>query len=140
MQGAMYGSLFFTVALLVTTAYFLMGGLPLLILKHDVALDARFVRGFFSVYCKASFWAALGACVSYALWGRWVFAVGAAVYVGIAIGVRKALLPAMHALGAQIEASAGGAILKFRRLHVAVLSLNLVQLAVLVWSITRLSL
>lgn len=140
MQGAMYGSLFFTVALLVTTAYFLMGGLPLLILKHDVALDARFVRGFFNVYCKASFWAALGACVSYALWGRWVFAVGAAVYVGIAIGVRKALLPAMQALGAQIEASAGGAILKFRRLHVAVLSLNLVQLAVLVWSITRLSL
>lgn len=140
MQGAIYGSLFFTVALLVTSAYFLMGGLPLLVLKHDVALDARFVRGFFDVYCKASFWAALGACLSYALWGRWSFAAGAAVYVGIALGVRKALLPAMQALGAQIEVSTAGAILRFRRLHVAVLSLNFVQLVVLVWSINRLPL
>lgn len=140
MQGAMYGSLFFTVALLVTSAYFLMGGLPLLILKHDVALDARFVRGFFNVYCKASFWTALGACLSYALWGRWAFAAGAAAFVGIALGVRKALLPAMQAMGAQIEANAAGAIVQFRRLHVAVLLLNLAQLVVLVWSITRLSL
>ena len=30
-----FAALGFTVALLVTTAYFLMGGLPLLILKHD---------------------------------------------------------------------------------------------------------
>ena len=29
-------SLFFTVVLLVIIAYFLMGGLPLLVLKHDV--------------------------------------------------------------------------------------------------------
>ena len=32
----MYGALFFTVVLLVIIAYFLMGGLPLLVLKHDV--------------------------------------------------------------------------------------------------------
>ena len=57
LSSALYASFFFTVALLVTTAYFLMGGLPLLTLKHDTPLDARFVRGFFNVYYRAAFWA-----------------------------------------------------------------------------------
>ncbi len=74
LSSALYASFFFTVALLVTTAYFLMGGLPLLTLKHDTPLDARFVRGFFNVYYRAAFWASLGAFVSYALWGRYPFA------------------------------------------------------------------
>ena len=60
LSSALYASFFFTVALLVTTAYFLMGGLPLLTLKHDTPLDARFVRGFFDVYYRAAFWASLG--------------------------------------------------------------------------------
>ena len=76
LSSALYASFFFTVALLVTTAYFLMGGLPLLTLKHDTPLDARFVRGFFNVYYRAAFWASLGAFVSYALWGRYPFAPG----------------------------------------------------------------
>ena len=70
MPPAGYAALFFTVLLLVTTAYFLMGGLPLLILKHDTPVDAGFIRGFFDVYYKAAFFAASGACLSYALWGR----------------------------------------------------------------------
>ena len=69
MTWGMYGAFIFTVALLVFTAYFLLGGLPLLVLKHDVPLDARFVRAFFNVYYKVAFWAALGAAASYALWG-----------------------------------------------------------------------
>ena len=50
MLTALYVAIVFTVALMVITAYFLMGGLPLLILKHDVPLDARFIRGFFQIY------------------------------------------------------------------------------------------
>lgn len=46
MPLALYPALLFTVALLVTTAYFLLGGLPLLVLDHDTSLDARFIRGF----------------------------------------------------------------------------------------------
>ena len=42
MSAALIAALIFTVALLVTTAYFLMGSVPLLILKHDTVLDARF--------------------------------------------------------------------------------------------------
>ena len=69
LSPAIYAAFFFTVALLVTTAYFLMGGLPLLTLKHDTPLDARFIRGFFNVYYLAAFWTSLGALVSYTLWG-----------------------------------------------------------------------
>jgi hypothetical protein len=54
MPAAMYAALFFTVALLVTTAYFLMGSVPLLVLKHDTPLDASFVRGFFNTYYLAA--------------------------------------------------------------------------------------
>ena len=49
MSAALIAALVFTVALLVTTAYFMMGSLPLLILKHDTPVDARFIRGFFNV-------------------------------------------------------------------------------------------
>lgn len=34
MSGAIIAALFFTVALLVTTAYFIMGSIPLLVLRH----------------------------------------------------------------------------------------------------------
>ena len=54
MSGAMFIALCFTVALLVTTAYFIMGSIPLLVLKHDTPLDASFVRGFFNLYYRAA--------------------------------------------------------------------------------------
>ena len=66
-DSLMYGPLFFTVVLLVIIAYFLMGGLPLLVLKHDVPLDARFIRSFVNAYDRLSFWASPGAAVSYAI-------------------------------------------------------------------------
>ncbi|MBP6898660.1 MAG: hypothetical protein KBC73_01160 [Burkholderiaceae bacterium] len=139
MPSAVYAAFFFTVALLVTTAYFLMGGLPLLVLKHDVPLDARFVRGFFRVYYRAAFWTALGACISYALWGRPAFAVGAALLAGLALLLGRHLLQAMQRLGAQIEASDAAAVRRFRRVHVLTLAINLAQLVLLVWGLIRLS-
>ena len=48
MSIPLIAALFFTVTLLVTTAYFILGSIPLLILKHDTPRDARFVRGFFN--------------------------------------------------------------------------------------------
>ncbi len=84
-MSALMPAFFFTVALLVTTAYFLMGGLPLLILQHDTPVDARFIRGFFNLYYRAAFWTSLGACISYGLWGRYAFAVGAAVIAAITL-------------------------------------------------------
>lgn len=139
MPSAIYAAFFFTVALLVNTTYFLLGGLPLLILKHDEPLDARFVRGFFNVYYHAAFWVGLGAAVSYALWGRFAFAAGAAVLAAVAAALRKRLLPAMLQVGSQIEAGDAGALQRFRRMHATVLLLNLVQLVVVVWGLIVLS-
>ena len=70
MSAAMFAALGFTVALLVTTAYFIMGSIPLLILKHDTPLDARFVRGFFNIYYVAAFTTATATAISYAIAGR----------------------------------------------------------------------
>lgn len=139
MAFALYPSFFFTVVLLVTTAYFLLGGLPLLVLQHDVPLDAKFVRSFFNVYYKAAFWAALGASVSYALWGRFGFAAGAALLVAVAVLLRRYLLSAMQQHGAQIQANAEGAVGRFRRVHATALLVNFAQLVALVWGTLQLS-
>src|SRR5438094_3216534 len=101
MPAAIYPALFFTVALLFVTAYFLLGGLPLLILKHDVPLDARFIRGFF---------------------------IGAAAIAIVATLLRMHLVRAMHQLGIRIEANDERAIQQFRRMHGAALLVNLAQL------------
>jgi len=140
MPSAIYPALFFTVAMLVTNAYFLMGGLPLLVLKHETSLDARFVRGFFNVYYKAAIITAVGASASYALWGRFTFALGAAALILVALLLRRRLLPAMQELSNQPHGPDDRAIRSFRRVHMAALSLNLVQLVVVVWGITQLSL
>jgi len=139
MTLGMYGAFVFTVALLVFTAYFLLGGLPLLILKHDVPLDARFVRAFFSVYYRVAFWAAVGAAVSYALWGRFGFAVGAAAIAVVVAILRKHFLQAMEEIGAQIEGGNAEPIRRFRRMHGAALLINVALLAVLVWGTIWLS-
>jgi hypothetical protein len=135
----MYGAFFFTVALLVTTAYFLMGGLPLLVLKHDVPIDARFIRSFFNVYYRAAFWTSLGASVSFALWGRYAFALGALLITATTAVIRRYLIAAMARLAERIEASEASAIRHFRRVHSVALAVNFLQLVVVVWGVLQLS-
>jgi hypothetical protein len=129
-------ALFFTVALLVTTAYFIMGSIPLLVLKHDTPLDARFVRGFFNIYYRAAIITAGGTAVCYGLAGRPVFALGAAALAVLAFALRQQVIPRMDALGAQIEVNAMDAIPGFRKTHLIAIAINLVQLVVIVWSLT----
>jgi hypothetical protein len=140
MPSAVYAALLFTVALLVITAYFLMGGLPLLILKHDTPLDARFIRGFFNVYYRSAIWAGAGAAASYALCGRPALATGGAAIALVAAALRRRLIPAMQQTGSQIQTSELAAIARFRRIHAAALLINLVQLVAIVWGLIRISL
>lgn len=140
MSIAIYPALFFTVALLVTTAYFLMGGLPPLVLDHDTAMDARFVRGFFNLYYKAALATSIGAALSFALLGRPAFAAGgAALALGVAV-LRGKLLAAMDQVSAQIQAQGSPAIRRFRQVHGAALLANLAQLVLLVWALLQFSL
>ena len=135
MSGAIIAALFFTVALLVTTAYFIMGSIPLLVLKHDTPLDARFVRGFFNIYYVAAFITASATSISYLIAGRLGVALGAAALAAVAVVLRRMVIPKMDALGAKMETNYMESIPGFRRLHVAAILVNIAQLAAIVWSL-----
>lgn len=135
MSAAMISALVFTVALLFTTAYFIMGSIPLLVLKHDTPLDARFVRGFFNVYYVAAVFTASATAISYAFAGRAVLAAGAAVLALLAWVLRRRIIPTMDALGAKIQSNDMEAIPGFRRTHLTAIAINVVQLVAIVWSL-----
>jgi len=140
MSAALIAALFFTVALLVTTAYFLMGSVPLLILKHDTPMDSRFVRGFFNTYYLAVMFTASATAVSYAFSARPAVAVGAAALALLAAILRRKVIPKMDSLRAQIQVGEASAIAAFRRIHVAAILINLAQLVLIVWSLIAASL
>lgn len=139
MSAALLSALFFTVALLVTTAYFLMGSLPLLILKHDTPMDSRFVRGFFNTYYLVAMFTASATALSYAFAGRWALAAGAAGLALLATVLRRKVIRKMDSLRAQIHLSGTSAVPAFRRLHVAAILVNLAQLVLIVWSLIAVS-
>ena len=140
MSAALIAALFFTVALLVTHAYFLLGSVPLLILKHDTPMDARFVRGFFNTYYLAAMYTASATAVSLALSGRLALAAGAATLALLAAILRRTIIPKMDSLRAQMPASETNTIPEFRRMHVAAILANLAQLVLIVWSLIATSL
>ena len=139
MTAALVAALFFTVALLVINGYFLLGSVPLLTLKHDTPLDAGFVRGFFRTYYSALALAAGVTAVSYALAGRPSFAAGAAGLVLWAVFLRRWVISRMDSLRSRIEASDPTAVAAFRRIHAAAIVANLIQLALIVWSLIAFS-
>lgn len=139
MSAAIIAALFFTVALLVTTAYFIMGAIPLLILRHDTPLDARFVRGFFNVYYRAAFITASATALSYAIAGHPGVACGAAALALVALLLRRRVIPRMDALGSCIQGDFMDAIPGFRKLHVWAILINIAQLVAIVWSLIALS-
>ena len=129
-----------TVVLLVWMGFFMMGSLPLLVLQHDTPLDARFIRGLFNVYYLAVMPTASAAALSYAWTGRPLFALGMACIATLAFSLRRWLIiPRMDALRETAPAT-DTVILQFRRLHIAGMVLNVVQLAAVAWALTRLGL
>ena len=138
MSAALISALFFTVALLVTQAYFIMGSIPLLILKHDTPVDARFVRGFFNVYYRAALLTASATSVSYAFAGRPGLAVGAACLAILALGLRRKVIPQMDLLGVQMQTDLAAAIARFRKTHATAILINLAQLGAILWGLTTL--
>jgi len=140
MPPALIVALVFTVILLVVTAYFLMGSVPLLVLKHDTPLDARFVRGFFNTYYMMAAGAAGATALGYAVAGRWVFAAGAAVLLAATVVLRGAVMGKMDSLRAELQAEDTAAIAAFRRTHVAAILATLAQLVLIVWSLVALPL
>ena len=139
MTGATIAALFCTVALLATTAYFILGSIPLLVLKHDTPLDASFVRGFFNFYYVAAITTSTATAISYAFAGRPSVAAIAATLAVTAVVLRKLVIPKMALLGAEIQSANTNAIPGFRKLHVTAILINIAQLAAMLWSLITLS-
>jgi hypothetical protein len=128
-------ALFFTVALLAITAYFLLGSVPLLVLKHDDPVDARFIRSFYITYFKIALIVAVATSASYVVAGRPAFAAGAATIAMLTLVLRGKLIPRMDLLGTQIQANDAVAIPAFRKIHRSAILINLAQLAAILGSL-----
>lgn len=128
-------ALFFTVALLAITAYFLLGSVPLLTLRHDNPMDARFIRSFYITYYRIAFVAAVGTTVSYTLAGRPAFATGAAMIAILTLLLRNKFIPMMDLLAPQIVAKQLDAIPAFRRIHKSAILINTSQLLAILGSL-----
>lgn len=139
MPAPLIAALVCTIAFLVTTAYFFMGSIPLLILKHDTPMDAWFVRRFFEIYFVAAAVTAGATAISYALVPRPAMAAGAAALVILALVLRRRLIAAMASFGQRIQAADLAAIPGFRKAHAGAILINLAQLVLGVWSLTTLA-
>jgi hypothetical protein len=128
-------ALIFTVLLLMVTAYFFLGSVPLLVLKHDDPIDAKFVKSFYNTYYQIAFVVALGATVSYALSARPVLAFGAAVVMALAWALRGRIISQMDRLGDQIQAKDVVSIPEFRKIHKTAIWINFTQLIGIIGSL-----
>lgn len=125
----------FTVAMLCVSVYFLLGSVPLLILKHDTPVDGRFIRSFFNLYYRMAAFVAAAATLTYAFSGRTWFAVGAAVIAMLSVVLRRTIIAKMDSLQSQIQTADYEAIPEFRKIHLRAVLISFVQLVVVVWSL-----
>ncbi len=133
-------SLFFTVAMLAVTTYFLFGSIPLLILKHDNTMDAKFVWAFYMTYFKIAIVVSTAAALSYAAAVRPLMAFGASAIAILTLVLRFKFIPQMDQIGSAIrEDNKLMAIPQFRKIHKTAITLNLVQLITVLGSLSFMS-
>ena len=119
------------VLLLLWMGFFMLGSLPLMILRHDTPLDARFIRGLFEVYYKAVMVVASAGFIAHAVAQRPATTAGMAVIGAAAFCSRRAILGRMDRLRLSMTATDADGIRRFRKLHVIGMLLNFAQLVVI---------
>lgn len=129
-----------TVVLLVWMGFFMMGSLPLLILKHDTPVDSLFIRGLFNVYYVAIMATAAVGALSSALAERPAIALALSCVAGVGFAGRAWFVSRMDTVRSTMTADDSSAIRQFRRLHIAGMLLNVVLLAAFCVGLTRVSL
>ena len=129
-----------TVVLIVWMGFFMMGSLPLLVLKHDTPLDSRFIRGLFNLYYVAIMATGIVGAGSAAIAGRAAAALGLGVVAAIGFAGRHWFIARMDLVRSTMTADDSSAIRKFRRLHIAGMLLNVLLLAAFCVGLTRVAL
>lgn len=129
-----------TVVMLVLMGFFMLGSLPLLILKHDTPLDSHFIRWLFNLYYVGLMGLATLSAMSYLLVGKpsVALALGGVAVVGFA--GRQWLVGHMDALRSTMTADDAAGIRRFRKLHIAGMLLNVLLLSWLCVGMTKVSL
>ena len=128
------------VVLLVWMGFFMMGSLPLLVLKHDTPLDSRFIRGLFNLYYVAILATGIVGAASAAIAGRASAALGLGFVAAIGFAGRHWFIARMDLVRSTMTADDSLAIRKFRRLHIVGMLLNVLLLAAFCVGLTRVSL
>lgn len=129
-----------SVLLLVWMGFFMMGSLPLLILKHDTPLDSRFIRGLFNLYYVAIMCTSAVGALSCALAARAVLALALSCVTALGFAGRHWLVSRMDTVRSTMTPDDSSAIGQFRRLHIAGMLLNVALLAAFCFGLTRVSL
>jgi hypothetical protein len=130
-------ALVFTVLLLMSLGFSVLGSTPLLILKHDVAMDSRVVRQVFHYCYRLVTVMAVVASLAYAFAGRPLLSAGIGCIAVVAIVMHHWLLTRMDALRATMHEGDTAALSRFRRLHVTGIALNAVQLVAMGFATTQ---
>ena len=128
------------VVLLVWMGFFMMGSLPLLVLKHDTPLDSRFIRGLFNLYYVAILATGIVGAASAAIAGRAAAALGLGFVAAVGFAGRHWFIARMDLVRSTMTADDSLAIRKFRRLHIVGMLLNVLLLAAFCVGLTRVAL
>ena len=127
------------VVLLFAQGFFMLASPPLLILKHDTPLDGRFIRGLFNVYYLSVMAIAAVGAAGCALMGHAALALAMGGLVVFVFALRRWMMSSMDELRGAMSRGDSLAVPQFRRLHVAGMILNVVQLGTVAWGMTRLA-
>ena len=129
-----------TVLLLMSLGFFVLGTTPLLILKHDSAMDSRVIRQVFHYCYRMVAVMAAAASIGYALAGHPVLSLSLGGMAVLAVAMHHWMLPRMDDLRTTMHDGDHNAIRQFRKLHVAGIALNLTQLAAIGLTMTQVKL
>src|SRR4051794_30827248 len=129
-----------TVLLLMFLGFSVLGSTPLLILKHDVAMDSRVVRQVLHYCFRLITFAAGVGSAAYAFAGRPFMSLGLACITAIALFMHDWLLNRMDALRTTMHDGDTAALARFRKLHIAAIVLNGTQLVALGFAMTKVTL
>ena len=129
-----------TVGLLASQGFFLLGTLPLLILKHDTPTDSWFIRGVFNTCYLVVIGIASLVAVCFAVVNQWLFCAGVAAFALTVFAIRLGILAKMDRVRDRLAEHNPVAAKQFRRIHIAGMLLNASLLATVTWTMTRLGL
>jgi hypothetical protein len=129
-----------TILLLMSLGFSVLGPTPLLILKHDVAMDSRVIRQVFHYCYRLITIMATAATIAFALAGRPLLSVCLGCMAVLALVLHHVMLTRMDVLRTTMHDGDTAAISRFRKLHVTGIALNLSQLGALTWGMTQVAL